>query len=107
MQTPSTNLANHVSKGSFTFIDALSQGFTSPATSLPQLYDEITRALEPNDPGDPDDDQPNLVVLDGLSLIEWSGTPLLEVKRFIRALRVLCANASKYITFRCNVSDHP
>ncbi|KAL5519129.1 hypothetical protein ACEPAH_812 [Sanghuangporus vaninii] len=98
--SPPSNLSSYASKGSFVFIDVLSQEFMSPASSLRSLYDKLNELLETSQANNIDDVQPNLVVLDGLSLVEWSGSTLLEVKRFVRALRALCNRCNAALVIR-------
>ncbi|KAI5122584.1 hypothetical protein M0805_004800 [Coniferiporia weirii] len=84
---PSTNLLSHSSDGSFTFLDGFPDLSLSAATLRP-LYDRICQALEGCDTTS--DDGPNMIILDGLSLLQWSGMPIVEIKRFVRALRAIC-----------------
>ncbi|KAL5534426.1 hypothetical protein ACEPAG_888 [Sanghuangporus baumii] len=98
--SPPCNLSSHASEGSFVFIDALSQEFMSPTTSLRSVYDKLNEQLEASQASKIDDDQLNLVILDGLSLVEWCGTALLEVKRFVRALRALCSKYNAALIIR-------
>ncbi|EJD04157.1 uncharacterized protein FOMMEDRAFT_82171, partial [Fomitiporia mediterranea MF3/22] len=68
--------------------------------SLRPLYDRLSELLRGNKSQEGVDDHPNMIVLDGISMLEWSGTPILEVKRFIRALRTLCRKNNTALVIR-------
>ncbi|THH06370.1 hypothetical protein EW145_g4136 [Phellinidium pouzarii] len=80
--SPPTNISSHISTGSFVFIDALSEPHTLSAEPLRHLYDRISQALEECSDEVAVEDCRNLVILDSLSMLDWSGVPAIEVKRF-------------------------
>ncbi|KAH8120124.1 hypothetical protein DFH11DRAFT_1685518 [Phellopilus nigrolimitatus] len=87
--SPPTHLSSHISNGSFKFLDALTEPHTT-ASALRLLYDKISRILDEPDAGDANSDSPNMIVLDSISFLEWSGISVVDVKCFVRALRALC-----------------
>ncbi|PAV21989.1 hypothetical protein PNOK_0194600 [Pyrrhoderma noxium] len=99
---PSANLSAHISKNSLVFLDLLTN---PPVVTLKSLYKTIKQQLESSD--DKDGKTSNMVLLDGLSILGWLGLSLLEIRRFIRALRHLCLEngASLIIRHHRTVED--
>ena len=75
-----------MSKGKFTFIDALSE---SPTSNLGALFDKLSNEIHADDV-DGEEGARNLVVLDGISLPCWMGVPTKGLKQLVRAVRAIC-----------------
>ena len=80
------NLQLHIDSGALEFIDVLAevQQIDANLTSVlhemlrrVQTYIEIAQDASP------------LVILDDISMLEWIGLPMLEIQRFVRALRAV------------------
>lgn len=84
-QSPATNLNNAIADTSLTFVDAHAEVLTK---SLKTVYTKISKALEPVNMLSANN--PTTVIIDGLSQAEWTGLPIAEVKRFVRAANALC-----------------
>ena len=44
----------------------------------------------------------HFVVLDGITTLSWMGIPLVDITRFLRAVRALCRKVSKSVTVYSN-----
>ena len=80
------NLAHHVEVGSLEFVDVLPELQPTPdrRESLRILIERVQACL------DRAAGFPALIILDDISTLDWIGFPLLELSRFLRALRAAC-----------------
>ncbi|KAF9025011.1 hypothetical protein BDZ89DRAFT_1017128 [Hymenopellis radicata] len=88
----SVNLTQQKASGSLLFIDV-------GIMTLKQVYRDIVDNLSPG----------VLVILDDVSTLEWTGTPVLDIVRFCRALRAQClkSQATLVIRHHITVPDSP
>jgi len=80
------NLAHHVEAGSLEFVDVLAEIQPTPdrRQNLRLLIERVQGCL------DRAADGPALIIVDDISTLDWIGFPLLELSRFLRALRATC-----------------
>jgi hypothetical protein len=80
------NLAHHFEVGSLEFVDVLPEVQPTPdrRESLRILIERVEVCL------DRAAGCPALIILDDISTLDWIGFPLLELSRFLRALRATC-----------------
>ena len=89
------NLQHHIAAGALEFVDVLAlaqPSFIAPEDSSQNgsgsLRDVIYRVQQFLDHSAKD--EPALIILDDITMLEWIGFPLLDVVRFFRALRSAC-----------------
>ena len=102
------NLQHHIAAGALEFVDVLAlaqPSFVTPDDSIQNgsgsLRDVIYRVQEYLDHSAKD--EPALIILDDITMLEWIGFPLLDVVRFFRALRSACLKVgfdTSYLTKR-------
>ena len=97
------NLAHHVEVGSLEFVDVLPEVQPTPERreSLRILIERVQVCLNRAE------GCPALIILDDISTLNWIGFPLLELSRFLRALRAACLKvraikSSRYIGCHSN-----
>ena len=80
------NLSHHVEAGSLEFVDvlALIQPTPDQRQSLRLLVERVQSCLDRAAGG------PALIIVDDISTLDWIGFPILELSRFLRALRAAC-----------------
>ena len=93
LQSPPANLLNARANGRLVFINSPLQIDDTDLDEafLHEIYDQIESALESN-PADTASarTKKTMVVLDGLTSMQWVGIPLVKIRRFLRALCRLC-----------------
>ena len=82
------NLATHLTSDSLVFVDvsaAFDTSLDSKQPALRSIYDMTSAELTKQQEG-----ASMMVILDDISSLEWTGVLLIDLIRFIRALRSLC-----------------
>ncbi|KIM40346.1 hypothetical protein M413DRAFT_446533 [Hebeloma cylindrosporum] len=92
------NLAHHVDAGSLEFVDVLPeiQPTADRRESLRILIKRVQVCLD-RAAG------PALIILDDISALDWIGFPLLDLSRFLRALRAACLKANATLIIRHHI----
>jgi hypothetical protein len=93
------NLAHHVEAGSLEFVDVLAEIQPAPdrRQSLRLLIERVQGCLDRAAGG------PALIIVDDISTLDWIGFPLLELNRFLRALRAACLKAKATLIIRHHI----
>ncbi|KAI0319103.1 hypothetical protein OF83DRAFT_1227905 [Amylostereum chailletii] len=91
-------------EGAFAFVD-LSPRLPDPISSLVDIYQDIRTGIETLS----QDGIPSLVILDGLTVLEWFGVPIVEVVSFLRALIAFCGKRDVALVIRHHIvsTDEP
>ncbi|CAA7266451.1 unnamed protein product [Cyclocybe aegerita] len=93
------NLQTHLDLGTLEFIELSSCAEPSAEANLRGVFDRVRMALENSRPSQ----QPHLIILDDVSVLEWIGFSPTSVQRFIRALRSLALKANATLVLRHHV----
>ncbi|KAF5359008.1 hypothetical protein D9758_004871 [Tetrapyrgos nigripes] len=96
------NLSQLSTAGSLHFVELISS-LQSSAEDSPfrSLCDKVRGLLDSME----DSSEPTLVILDDIATLEWIGYPILEVTRFCRALRALCAKKKATLLIRHHLTS--
>jgi hypothetical protein len=81
------NLATHLTSDSLVFVDvsaAFDTSLDSKQPALRSIYDMTSAELTKQQGAS------MMIILDDISSLEWTGVLLIDLIRFIRALRSLC-----------------
>lgn len=98
------NLQHHITAGALEFVDVLALAqppFIAPedasSNGSGSLRDVIYRVQTYLD--HTANDEPPLIILDDITMLEWIGFPLLDVVRFFRSLRSACLKVRSYASY--------